>query len=209
MDVVFRNIALGISLAAPIGPASIAVIQTGLTSGFLAAFLTGVGVTMADTTYLLVVFFGVSRFLDVAAVRVSLQLMGALVLAYLGFRTIRAARTARHVLGGGLLRTGNPVIVGYMVNISNPIAIVWWLAVFGSLLAEAGPASARFSALALSSPILVGILLWHSTASLLSHWGRRILTERYLRFMSMAAGIALLLFSLRFLYGAIVEVTGL
>ena len=56
MDLVLRNILLGISLAAPIGPSGVAVIQNGLRR----AFLTGLGVTLADATYLLVVFFGIS-----------------------------------------------------------------------------------------------------------------------------------------------------
>ena len=60
MDLVLRNILLGISLAAPIGPSGVAVIQNGLRRGFRRAFLTGLGVTLADATYLLVVFFGIS-----------------------------------------------------------------------------------------------------------------------------------------------------
>ena len=54
MNEIVRNILLGLSLAAPLGPSSVAVIQNGLKWGFRRAFLTGTGVTLADTTYLVV-----------------------------------------------------------------------------------------------------------------------------------------------------------
>jgi threonine/homoserine/homoserine lactone efflux protein len=65
MNEIVRNIFLGLSLAAPLGPSSVAVIQNGLKWGFQRALMTGIGVTLADTTYLLVVFFGLSGFMGI------------------------------------------------------------------------------------------------------------------------------------------------
>ena len=53
MDLVLRNILLGTSRAAPIGPSVVAVIQNGLRRGFRRAFLTGLGVTLAAGLVLL------------------------------------------------------------------------------------------------------------------------------------------------------------
>ena len=53
MDLVVRNVLLGISLAAPIGPSGVAVIQNGLGRGFRRGFLTGLGVTLAAGLVLL------------------------------------------------------------------------------------------------------------------------------------------------------------
>ena len=80
---------LGITLAAPIGPASVAVIRNGLFGGFLRAFLTGLGVTAADLTYLMVVFFGISEFTKIPLVKGIIWSIGALVLFYLGWQSIR------------------------------------------------------------------------------------------------------------------------
>ena len=62
MSQILQNIVLGISLAAPIGPANIAVIRRGLKYGFLPAFLVGLGVVFADMTYLLLIYFGLANF---------------------------------------------------------------------------------------------------------------------------------------------------
>lgn len=92
MDDILRNILLGITLAIPVGPASLAVIQTGLRAGFWRAWLTGFGVTLADTTYLLVVYFGLSGFMGIPAVKVIVWILGALMLFYLGWQSLRVIR---------------------------------------------------------------------------------------------------------------------
>ena len=91
MGDLIRNILLGISLAAPIGPSGVAVIQNGLTRGFLRAFITGVGVTMADATYLLLVYFGLSSFISIPLIKILIWTLGALVLLYLGARSLQEA----------------------------------------------------------------------------------------------------------------------
>lgn len=194
---------LGISIAAPIGPASIAIIQNGLQGGFFRAFLTGVGVTLADATYLLVVFFGLSSFLDQTWLKILIWIFGALVLFYLGIQSIREARRPIVFEYATGPRTRNPLLVGYLVNISNPIAVVWWLGIFGSLLSASTGDRAQLQALASSSAILIGILLWHTTLSLLTHWGNRLLNETTTKYISIIAGIVLLLFGLRFAANAV------
>lgn len=201
MSLILRNILLGISLAAPIGPAGIAIIQNGLRAGFQRAFLTGAGVTLADATYLLVVFFGLSSFLDIPAVEVSIWFLGAVALIYFGVRTLHEGGRRLELADAEFTTARNPLLTGYIVNISNPMAVVWWLGVFGALLNEADfGSSSRLIALGYSATILIGILSFHTMISLLSHWGARILNLRLLRAISILAGISLLGFGLRFAY---------
>jgi threonine/homoserine/homoserine lactone efflux protein len=203
MNDILRNILLGISIAAPIGPSSLTVIQNGLRRGFMRAFLTGLGVTMADATILLVIYFGLSGFVHLPLVKVLIWTLGAIVLFYLGSMSIREARGKIDLEAAKVSTTGNPLWVGFLVNISNPIAIVWWIGIFGSLLGSAASRAAKMDALLSSSTILIGILCWHSTTSLLTHWGRRFLNERTARVILVVAGVALILFGIRFAYNAI------
>jgi threonine/homoserine/homoserine lactone efflux protein len=203
MNDILRNIFLGISIAAPIGPSSLTVIQNGLRRGFLRAFLTGLGVTMADATILLVIYFGLSGFVHLPLVKVLIWTLGAIVLLYLGSMSIREALGKIDLETAKVSTTGNPLWVGFLVNISNPIAIIWWIGIFGSLLGSAASSTAKMDALLSSSTILIGILCWHSTTSLLTHWGRRFLNERTARIILVVAGVALILFGIRFAYNAI------
>jgi L-lysine exporter family protein LysE/ArgO len=202
MTDLLRNILLGLSLAAPIGPSGLAVIQNGLRYGFLRAFITGLGVTLADATYLLLVFFGLSGLIGIPVVKVLIWSLGALVLIYLGVQSIREAFRSVDLDKAVLPAGRNPLLAGYLVNISNPIAIVWWLGVYGSLLGTSAGGS-RLSALLSSSTILVGILIWHASASFLSHWGKRILGGKLVQIISGVAGLALVGFGLRFAWLAI------
>lgn len=202
MDIWLRNLLLGISLAAPLGPAGVAVIRNGLQRGFLAGFLTGIGVTLADTTYLLVVFLGLSSFLEGPAVRTVSLAVGALVLLYLGIQSIRlaGARIETEPIAAASVR--HPLLAGYLVNISNPLAVVWWLGIFGALLGSRSGSGSRLAALGSSTGILVGILAWHSFMASLTHWGKRVLSRKVSQYVSAAAGIALILFGMWFLYSA-------
>ena len=203
MNDILRNVLLGISIAAPIGPSSLAVIQNGLRRGFLRAFLTGLGITMADATILLVIFFGLSSFVHLPLFKVLIWILGTIVLFYLGSQSIREALGKIDLEKTTVSTTGNPLWVGYLVNISNPLAIVWWVGIFGSLLGSSASNAAKVGALLSSSTILVGILCWHTTMSLLTHWGKRFLNERTARFILVIAGLALILFGMRFAYNAI------
>ena len=134
MNDFLRNYLLGVSLAIPLGPASLIVIQTGLRAGFLRAWLTGIGVTLADTTFLLVVYFGISGFMGIPAVKLMVWMLGALVLFYLGWQSLRTVsggsqklKLADETTTASTPRNAgrNPLLVGYLVNIANPIAVVF------------------------------------------------------------------------------------
>lgn len=161
---------------------------------------------MADATYLLVVFFGLSGFIRFPLVKGLIWTLGALVLLYLGSQSIREALRKIDLERTTVSTTGNPLWVGYLVNISNPLAIVWWVGIFGSLIGSSAGSTPKLYALMSSSTILIGILAWHFTTSLLSHWGKRFLNEMIAKYIFVIAGFALVLFGIRFAYNAILVV---
>jgi len=199
----FRNVLLGLSLAAPIGPSSLAVIQNGLKRGFFTAFMTGLGVTTADTTYLLLVYFGLAGAITIPLVKIVIWIFGALILFFFGIQSIRAASNARLDENAPVSATRKPFIAGYLVNISNPVAVIWWIGIFGSILGSSVSTGNKTQALFSGFAILVGILSWHTSMSLLTHWGRRFLSKRLLQAIAILAGIALIAFGIRFIYLAI------
>jgi threonine/homoserine/homoserine lactone efflux protein len=203
VDEIIQNILLGIALAAPIGPAGVAVIQSGLRWGFRRAFLTGLGITTADLTYMLVVYFGLSGFIQIEWVKIAIWSMGALVLFYLGVQSIRDGGRKIDFEGTSVATARNPFLVGYLVNISNPIAVVFWLGIFGSLIGSVESAGSGSEALLRGLSILIGILSWHTTMSALTNWGKRFVNDKTARVISIIAGVALIGFGLRFAYNAL------
>lgn len=202
MQDIFRNILLGITLAAPIGPSGVAIIQNGLRGGFWRAFLTAIGVVMADTTYLLIVFLGLASFISYPLIKVSIWSLGTIALVTLGVESIRESSRV-DLETAGLSAARNPLLAGYLVNISNPIAVVWWVGIYGSLLGSVAYSGGKINTLLNSSTILVGIMMWHTSVSLLTHWGKRVLNESSARYIALIAGIILILFGMRFGYFAV------
>jgi threonine/homoserine/homoserine lactone efflux protein len=149
-----------------------------------------------------VVFFGLSGLMTIPLVKVGLWIFGALVLLYLGIQSLREARRSIDLERSRLPADRNPLLVGYLVNISNPLAVIFWVGIFGSLLSATAGQTTRMGALLNSSAILVGILFWHTTLSFLTHYGKRLLNEKTARYITGAAGIALLFFALRLAYSA-------
>ncbi len=194
----FRNILMGIALAAPIGPASIAIIQGGLHGGFPRAFKTGLGITGADITYLMLVYFGFARWINIPIVKGLILCTGTVILFYLGVQSIRNRNKKIDFNGTSIRKTGPAFLVGYLVNISNPLAVVFWLGIFGSLISTTADQASSLMALIRGAAIILGILSWHTSMAVLTHWGKRFLNERYTQIISIAAGMVLIAFGARF-----------
>jgi threonine/homoserine/homoserine lactone efflux protein len=158
---------------------------------------------MADATYLLVVYFGLSNLMSIPMVKVAIWALGALVLLCLGYQSIREAVRGIDLEKSTVSTSRSPLLVGYLVNISNPVAVVWWVGIFGSLLGASAGSATKIEVLFSSSAILIGILLWHSTTSSLTHWGKRYLNETTAKYVSVIAGVALMLFGIRFARSAV------
>ncbi|MGB4089808.1 MAG: LysE family transporter [Smithellaceae bacterium] len=199
-----QNILLGLSLAAPIGPVNLEIIKRGLKSGFTQAFLTGAGAMSADATYLTLIFFGLISFLNIPLMKIFLGVAGSIVLVYLG------ATSIKEYCGKSLTNTKQPhrlfknsYTAGYVLAFFSPMTIVWWTGVFGALLAgQATPATSMNAFLSCLS-ILLGCFLWVLFLSAALHWGKKIIAEKVIRFISLIAGIFLVGFGFYFLCRAI------
>jgi threonine/homoserine/homoserine lactone efflux protein len=183
-------------MAAPVGPVNIEVIKRGLQHGFFPAFLTSLGAVSADTTYLLIVYIGLAHFISIPLVKISIWCFGAIVLLWLGYHSInQRCEPAKP------MRRGNSFVTGYLITISNPMTIVWWLGVFGSLLASRVGDS--IMALITSLTIVIGIVLWFFMLSLLLHWGSQFVNETTMKWISVIGGVVLIGFGLYFGYNAV------
>lgn len=198
---VLQNIILGLSLAAPIGPVNLEIIKRGLNSGFRQAFLTSIGAMSADATYLTLIFFGLTAFLNIALMKIVLGLGGSFILIYLGFVSAKDF-FYKHADSKNRQRRifKSSFITGYFLAISSPLTIVWWTGVFGALLASQTGAQTTFSAFLSCLSILLGCFLWGFFLAIALHWGKKIINENIAGFISLVAGIFLMAFGIYFLY---------
>jgi len=123
-----KGCAIGLSIAAPVGPIGVLCIRRSLAEGARVGFFTGLGAAAADGLYGAVAAFGltiVSGFLREH--QTALRLVGGIFLLYLGIKTFlskpaeRPASAATHA--GAFTST-------FFLTITNPMTIFSFMVIF-------------------------------------------------------------------------------
>ncbi len=152
-----QSLLIGLSIAAPVGPIGLLVIQRTLQRGARVGLVTGLGAAAADALYGAVGAFGVTWLIDaLVGARVPLALGGGAFLLWLAWRIWRSkpAEKAAQVGGGaGLLQSFAGT---FALTLSNPATIFSFIAVFGTL----GARMAGGSPWTMVTGVLVGSALW-------------------------------------------------
>jgi threonine/homoserine/homoserine lactone efflux protein len=200
---IIRGIILGFSITAPIGPTNIEVIKRGAQEGWKSARAFCLGVIIALVIYLLLVVLGLSFLTESELFNTALTLLGVLVLAYLSYNSLRDFFSGRDIEfeEGGSGR--GHFVPGIVLTISNPAILLLWTGIMGADLAASGASPNQ--GLMLSIGILIGVVVFFTVLIFLIHHGRKFLRQRYIKYVSLAAGIVLMLFCIQFAYDLMVR----
>jgi L-lysine exporter family protein LysE/ArgO len=203
MNAFLSYVLLGLSLAAPIGPINAAQIDRGIRNGFMHSWFIGVGAIIADGIYMFVVYIGVVRFLDTSFMQTFLWLFGCFVLMYTGIETILNAgkiELQQHRSKEPLMKS---LMSGFFMSISNPLTILFWLGIYGSVLAKTASTYETSKLILYSAAIFIGLLSWDITMAGVASSFRTFLTSRLLVLISFLSGLSLIGFGAYFGYQAV------
>ncbi len=148
---------IGLSIAAPVGPIGLLVVQRTLQRGARVGLATGMGAAVADALHGAIGAFGVSGITDMlVGARVPLALGGGAFLLWLAWRVWHAPPADKAAQAGGGAGLLSCFAGTFVLTLSNPATIFSFIAVFGTLGAR----------LQVSSPwtmiagVLAGSALW-------------------------------------------------
>lgn len=163
------------------------------------AWAVGLGAISADIIYMLLVYLGMIHLLDAPFVKAFLWLFGFFVLVYTGIESIMHSGeiTAAETRGSGA-SLSKSFISGFLMSLFNPLSILFWLGIYGSILAKAVNEYPMQQLLIYSGAIVLGILLWDVTMAAASSMFRSFLTSRVLKAISVLSGLSLVGFGLYF-----------
>lgn len=198
MGVLFSYVILGLSLAAPIGPVNAAQLDRGIKYGFLHAWLVGVGAVLADGVYMLIVYLGLVSFINTPFIQTFLYLFGCFVLLYTGIESMLSAGQIKMENSRNQEPAFKAFFSGFIMSITNPLTILFWLGIYGSVLAKIASTSTSSELILYSAAIFCGLLLWDLTMATVSSGFRRILTSRLLALISIVSGLSLIGFGIYF-----------
>ena len=134
-----QGLAVGFSIAAPVGPIGILCIRRSLAEGFAAGLACGLGAATADAAYGCVAAFGLASAANLLRDQQAyLNLVGGLFLCYLGLRAF-LARPAENPAPGDKASLAGAYGSTFFLTLTNPATILSFAAIFSGLgLARAG-----------------------------------------------------------------------
>ncbi len=189
---------LGLSLSAPMGPINAAQLEKGIRSGFFHAWILGIGALLADVIYMALIYLGVIHFLEKDIIKLFLWSFGAFVLIYTGIESLKNANQ----ISISNTRNDDSIIKsffsGFFMSLSNPLTILFWLGIFGSILAKAASSYNKEQLLLYSFGTILGIFIWDITMASTSSIFRKILNTRILSLITVISGISLIIYGLYF-----------
>jgi threonine/homoserine/homoserine lactone efflux protein len=155
-----KGIAIGFSIAAPVGPIGLLCIRRSLAEGILAGLMTGLGAATADAAYGCVAGFGltaVSRLL--VRQQFWLGLFGGIFLCYLGGRilTSKPPKESAQLGCGSLLSAYASTL---LLTLANPLTIISFAAVFAGFGLGSASSSDYFAASLLVAGVFMGSAIW-------------------------------------------------
>jgi len=196
-----QGIALGFSIAAPVGPVGVLCIRRSLRNGFKSGLASGLGAASADAVYGAIAAAGLTMAADFLRKQQSrLGFIGGALLLYIGVRTFQnpppdahGDADEKHTLAGYYLST-------FLLTLSNPITIFSFIALFGGLSAGA---DFQASAFVLVLGVFSGSALWWLLLSSAANIFRKKLSPAFMRWVNRIAGVVILGFAVLMLWRAL------
>jgi threonine/homoserine/homoserine lactone efflux protein len=189
-----RGLIIGFTIAAAVGPISLLVIRRSIAHGHVYGLASGLGVATADASYAGIAAFGLTAVTGLlVSGRVVLGLVGGVVIAVLGIRTLlsRPGEVALDVERPGLVVAFGSI---YALTMTNPMTILSFAAVFAGIGLVAG--SSFVDAALLTLAVWAGSTLWWIVLTSIVGWlGGRVST-RALLWINRISGAALVVFGI-------------
>lgn len=198
MNSILSSILLGLSITAPLGPTNIEVIRRGLKESWKSSAVFCLGVITALIIYLLLVIFGLSFLTKSELFNQVLLFFGVIVLFYLSYGAIMDFFNKKELDLSGKVDSKRHFIPGIVLTISNPAVLLLWTGIMGADLASSNKSFTEV--ITLCSGILIGVVLFFILLIALINGGKKYITKKKFKFVSLAAGIILLYFGFYFGY---------
>ena len=188
-----QGIAVGFSIAAPVGAIGLLCIQNTLSGGMTLGLASGLGAATADMMYGILVALGMrilSTFL--LAYRTILTLLGGLFLCFLGIKKFFAkpAVQAVQVSKGTVLKT---YFLLFFLTLTNPATILDFTALFTGLNIDV---SDYHQALHFVAGVFLGSAVWWLLLCFSVNLFRKKVSVQVLQWINYVAGAAILSFGI-------------
>jgi threonine/homoserine/homoserine lactone efflux protein len=178
---------IGVSVAAPIGPINLLCIRRTITHGTSLGLVSGLGSATGHVVYSAIPALGLSAFSSILLGHSFwFQMLGALMLAYLGFKTLTSSTLDSSSSAGetGLLAAFASTC---LLTLANPMTMLSFAAAFTGLNFTSSQTQPGLFALG----VFVGSMLWRTGLCLVTGGLRSKLKPKALGWINRSTGLVL------------------
>lgn len=188
-----RGLAAGFIIAAPVGPVNVLCIRRTIAKGWKSGVVSGFGAALADTLYGAVAGFSITLVIQfLVREEFWIRFVGGIVL--MGIGAIYYFHTPGSLAEDGEESAHSELISTLLLTLTNPTTVLSFLAVLATLGLSRGRPLWQTSLLV--AGIFAGSMTWWVILAASVNLLRRKFTDRALRWMNRAGGIAIACFGL-------------
>ncbi|MDR1274537.1 MAG: LysE family translocator [Odoribacteraceae bacterium] len=174
----FKGALVGLMVSVPLGPMGVLIIQRTLHKGALSGFCAGMGAASADCFYAMVAAFGLGVVVNaVQAHELLLQVVGGIFLLGMGLKVYfdNPLKQIKQRRAGRVSKTGllGDYLSLFFLTVSNPVAIVIFMAVFASMTIFGEDPSFAGEMLVVVGVLLGGGIWWYTLSMLVNIFRKR------------------------------------
>lgn len=204
MEIVFNGLKLGMILAFLIGPVFFTIIQTSVERGFRNGVLVSLGVSLSDTMYVAICYFGLVQFINDPGFRYYLAYAGGIILILFGIyhlfiKSRRKMTAAIDVASESKMY--RYFIKGFIINGMSPMVLIFWIGTISIASLDFGY-SKGIEFFIFFSVVLGTVLSTDILKAYLADKLRALVTHRLMVIINIVVGICLIIFGARLIWSA-------
>lgn len=200
MALFFTYVLAGLAVAMPVGAITVEMTKQGLKNGFMHGWVVGLGGMTIDFFLILALYFGLASLLQFPFIQIPMWLIGAVFLFLIAYDSIKNADSDITLAGEKPTKSLRSSYRNGLLVAVSPGNIVFWISVFGAVLANSYNTADPDSFFIIAAGVLTGILLHDIGLLTIVATTRKVMNRSMIKGFSIIAGLVLIVFSGYFVY---------
>jgi threonine/homoserine/homoserine lactone efflux protein len=194
MIIIIEKVLLGFTLAAPIGPVSIEMINRGLKLGFKEAFKVRLGGAIGNTCCLAISYLGLVNLINYPFIISTISILGAIYLMIIGIKN--SLKQDSKILVKNDKIYSNALSTGFILALANPVSVIFWLSIFAATFDIQKIGLINFIE---DLSIILGVLIWGVCLCSVISVGKTFLNKKIIPMITKIAGVFLFILGLKYM----------
>jgi threonine/homoserine/homoserine lactone efflux protein len=184
----FTSFVIGLAYCAAPGVINAEAIRRGLNHGFRSSLHFQLGGLAGDVLWAIITLSGIAMLRPSVETQLLMGIGGGLLMIWMACGILRKAWQTHAALAQP--ERDNDLLIGTLLTMANPFAILFWLSIGAGLMAEA-TYSPLVTVTTIICAFVVANLLWCLLLASVATYGRRIVRPNFFRWIDAGAGICI------------------